>query len=62
MSEELNGVANDTDCDGSAAGFCGLLWIVVIAIIREDRPIDRRNLRDGRGPFVDQLPDDKKAA
>ena len=47
---------------GLLLGFVGLLWIVVIAIIREDRPIDRRNLQEGYGTFVDQLPDDKKAA
>lgn len=47
---------------GLLLGFVGLLWIAVIAIIRGDRSIDRRNLRDGRGPFADQLPDDKKAA
>ena len=47
---------------GLLLGFVGLLWIAVIAIIREDRPIDRRNLQDGYGPFVDQLPDNKKVA
>lgn len=47
---------------GLLLGFVGLLWIAVIAIIRGDRPIDRRNPRDGDGPFVNQLPDDEKAA
>jgi len=47
---------------GLLLGFVVLLWIAVIAIIRGDRPIDRRSLRDGGGPIVDQLPDDKKAA
>lgn len=47
---------------GLLLGFVGLLWIVVIATIRGDSPIDRRNLRDGGGPFVNQLPDDKEAA
>jgi len=47
---------------GLLLGFLGVLWIAVIGIIRGDRPIDRRNHRDGHGPFVDPLPDDKKAA
>lgn len=47
---------------GLLLGFVGLLWIAVIAIIRGDRSIDRRNLRDGRGPFVDKGDEETKAA
>lgn len=62
MREKLHGVVMGLIVIGLLLGFVGLLWIVVIATIRGDRPIDRRNFRDRGGPFVNQLPDDKKAA
>jgi len=62
MREKLHGVVMGLIVIGLLRGFVGLLWIAVIAIIRGDRHIDRRNLRDGGGSFVYQLPDDKKAA
>ena len=47
---------------GLLLGFVGLLWLAVIAIITDDRHINRRNLRDPHGAVVGQLSDDKKAA
>jgi hypothetical protein len=47
---------------GLLLGCLGLLWVAVIAIIRGDRYIDERNLRDAREPFRDKVRDDARAA